>query len=169
MSLPQGGAALVRELVGRDWLTPYQANQLLAGRGAALVLGPYLVLERLGEGATGQVFKARHVHMRRVVAVKVIRPELLTDAEVVARFYREIQVISRLTHPHVVHAYDAGPVGRTHLLAMEYVEGVTWPISSSGMAPWPPRKRATMSGKRPWACNTPTKRAWSIETSSRAT
>lgn len=115
---------LARDLVGRGWLTAFQANQLLAGRAASLVLGTYLVIERLGEGATGQVFKARHVHMRRVVAVKVIRPELLTDEEVVARFYREIQVISRLTHPHVVHAYDAGPVGRTHFLVMEFVEGI---------------------------------------------
>lgn len=119
-----GPQTLARELVRRGWLTAYQANQLLAGRGDALVLGPFIVLERLGEGATGQVFKARHVHMRRVVAVKIIRPELVTDGEVVARFYREIQVISRLTHPHVVHAYDAGPFGRTHFLAMEYVEGI---------------------------------------------
>ncbi len=116
---------LARDLVARGWLTAYQANQLLAGRAAGLVLGTYLVLERLGEGATGQVFKARHVHMRRVVAIKVIRPELLTDGEVVARFYREIQVTSHLTHPHIVHAYDAGPVGRTHFLVMEYVEGVS--------------------------------------------
>ena len=104
-------------------MTPYQINQLLQGRGHELVLGPYLILERLGEGGAGQVFKARHQKMNRVVALKVIRRELLADAEVVGRFYREIQVVSQLDHPNVVHAYDAGPVGATHFLAMEYVEG----------------------------------------------
>src|SRR6185369_8400922 len=84
---------------------------------------PYTVLERLGEGGAGQVFKARHQKMNRIVALKVIRQELLTDADVVGRFYREIQVLSRLDHPNVVHAFDAGPAGPTHFLAMEFVEG----------------------------------------------
>src|SRR5262249_29578916 len=57
------------------------------------------------------------------VALKVLRKELLAEAEVVGRFYREVEVISRLDHSNVVHAYDAGPIGSTHFLAMEYVEG----------------------------------------------
>src|SRR5262249_55029815 len=61
--------------------------------------------------------------MDRIVALKLIRKELLTDAEVVGRFYREIQILSQLDHPNVVHAYDAGPAGATHFLAMEFVEG----------------------------------------------
>ncbi len=48
---------------------------------------------------------------------------MLADAEVVGRFYREIQVVSQLDHPNIVHAYDAGPAGATHFLAMEFVEG----------------------------------------------
>src|SRR5262249_12899330 len=48
---------------------------------------------------------------------------LLTDAAVVARFYREIQILSQLDHANIVHAYDAGPTGATHFLAMEFVEG----------------------------------------------
>jgi len=115
--------ALARLLLERGWLTPYQLNQVFQGRAADLVLGQYLVLQRLGEGGTGQVFKARHVRMQRTVALKLIRRELLTDAEIVGRFLREIQVVSQLTHPNVVHAYDAGPIGATHFLAMEYVEG----------------------------------------------
>jgi WD40 repeat protein/tRNA A-37 threonylcarbamoyl transferase component Bud32 len=114
---------LARELLQRGWLTPLQANQLLQGRGADLILGPYIVLERLGEGGGGQVFKARHQKLGRAVALKLIRKELLTDAEVLGRFYREIQVVSQLDHPNVVRAYDAGPVGGTHFLAMELVEG----------------------------------------------
>src|SRR5262249_34473966 len=88
-----------------------------------LVLGPYVLLERLGQGGAGQVFKARHQKMNRLAAVKVIRKELLADTEVVGRFYREIQILSRLDHPNVVHAYDAGPAGPTPFLAMEFVEG----------------------------------------------
>jgi serine/threonine-protein kinase len=116
--------SLARELLQRGWLTPYQVNQLLQGRGQQLVLGPYMLLERLGEGGAGQVFKARHQRMNRTVALKVIRKELLADPEVVSRFYREIQVVSQLTHPNVVHAYDAGPIGPTHVLVMEFVEGI---------------------------------------------
>ena len=57
------------------------------------------------------------------MALKQIRKELVTDAEMVGRFQREIQAISRLSHPHVVHAVDAGPIGTSYFLAMEYVEG----------------------------------------------
>jgi eukaryotic-like serine/threonine-protein kinase len=115
--------ALAKELLKRNWLTPYQVNQLMQGRGQELHLGPYLLLERLGEGGAGQVFKARHQKMNRIVALKIIRPELLGDAEVVGRFCREIQVLSRLDCANVVHAYDAGPCGASYFLAMEYVEG----------------------------------------------
>jgi serine/threonine protein kinase len=116
--------ALARELLARDWLSAYQVNQLLRGRASDLVMGPYLLLERLGEGGTGWVFKARHQHMKRLVALKVLRRELLADVEVLARFYREIQVVSQLDHPHIVHAYDAGPIRQAHVLVMEYAPGV---------------------------------------------
>jgi serine/threonine protein kinase len=115
--------ALAQQLIKRGWLTPYQVNQLFLGRGRDLLVGPYVVLERLGEGGAGQVFKARHKKMNRVVALKIIRKELLTDAEVVGRFHREVQVLSQLDHPNVVHAFDAAPAGPGHFLAMEHVEG----------------------------------------------
>src|SRR5262249_11773830 len=71
--------ALPRDLIRRNWLTPYQVNQLLIGHGQDLVLGPYIFLERLGEGGVGQVFKARHTGTGRVVAMKVIRKDLVND------------------------------------------------------------------------------------------
>ncbi len=116
--------ALAQELMQRGWLTPYQINQIFQGRGHELAIGPYLLMERIGDGAVGQVFKARHQHMQRLVALKLIRKELMADAEVVGRFYREIHAISQLIHPNVIMAHDAGPVGQTHFFAMEYVEGI---------------------------------------------
>lgn len=117
--------ALARELVQRSWLTSFQANYLLQGRGSDLAWGPYTLLDSLGEGGSGLVFKARHRAMNRVVALKVIRKEWLTDPEIVGRFCREIELISQLSHPHIVHAYDAGPLGARHVLVMEYIEGVS--------------------------------------------
>jgi hypothetical protein len=69
---------LARELVRRGWLTPYQVNQVFQGRGPQLLLGSYVLLERLGEGGMGQVFKAKNWKLGQVVAVKLLRKERLT-------------------------------------------------------------------------------------------
>ncbi|OAI48996.1 hypothetical protein AYO44_00925 [Planctomycetaceae bacterium SCGC AG-212-F19] len=116
--------SLARQLLDRGWLTPYQANQVLMGRAADLVLGPYVVLERLGEGGAGQIVKARHQRLNRLAALKMVRKDLVADAETVQRFQREVQVVSQLNHPNVVRAFDAGPMGFAYVLAMEYVEGI---------------------------------------------
>jgi serine/threonine-protein kinase len=114
---------LARELLQRNLLTPYQANQLLTGKGASLLIGGYLLLERLGEGGMGQVYKARHPRLHRVVALKVIRPELLTNPVAVERFCREIRLAAKLSHPNVVRAYDADQVGGSFHFAMQYLDG----------------------------------------------
>jgi len=116
--------SLARDLLQRGWLTPYQVNQVFLGRGRELLQGQYLILERLGDGGMGQVFKARHRDMNRTVAIKIIRKELLGDPESLSRFRREVQMLSKLTHPHVVHAYDAGLTDPTYYLVMEHIEGV---------------------------------------------
>jgi eukaryotic-like serine/threonine-protein kinase len=118
------GLALAGELVDRGWLTAYQANQLLQGRGGELLLGPYRILDRLGEGGMGQVFKARHGSMDRVVALKAIRKDRLSDPAAVERFYREVRAVAQLSHPSIVTAFEVGQAGDTHFLAMEYVEGI---------------------------------------------
>jgi serine/threonine protein kinase len=115
--------ALTRELERRGWLTAYQAQELLAGRGRELVFGQYVVLSLLGEGGMGKVLKARHRLMKRVVALKIIRPTLLAQPRAVERFHREIEAVARLAHPNIVAAYDADQVGGTHFLVMEYVDG----------------------------------------------
>jgi WD40 repeat protein/tRNA A-37 threonylcarbamoyl transferase component Bud32 len=104
-------------------LTPYQVNQLLQSKGDKLVLGPYVILERLGEGGMGQVYKARHRLMDRVVALKVIRQDRLADSAAAGRFLREIKAAAQLSHPNIVTAYDATQVGDTLVFAMEFVDG----------------------------------------------
>jgi serine/threonine-protein kinase len=115
--------ALGNVLLRRNLLTRYQINQLAQGRGASLRVGPYLVLDRLGEGGMGQVFRARHHHMQRIVALKLIRQDKSTKEEAVKRFYQEFQAAGQLHHPNIVLAFDAGPAGNTHYFAMEYVDG----------------------------------------------
>jgi WD40 repeat protein/tRNA A-37 threonylcarbamoyl transferase component Bud32 len=114
---------LARELVQRGWLTPYQANQIVLGRAAGLRLGAYVLLDKLGEGGMGAVYKAHHQKLGRVVAVKVIRKERLSHPDAVRRFQREIQAAARLVHPSVILAYDADEADDRHFFVMEYVEG----------------------------------------------
>jgi serine/threonine protein kinase len=115
---------LARELVQRDWLTAFQANRLFAGRGSDLVLGSYVLLERRAEGGLGEVFKARHVCLARLAAVKRPRPDQMTE-DSLARCRREARALALLNHPNVVTLYDAGESEGRPFLAMEYVEGPT--------------------------------------------
>ena len=140
--------SLGRELVQRGRSTPYQVNQLAQGRAAELILGPYVFLDRLGEGGAGQVFKARHRHLNRLVAVKLIRKDNLQDPEAIARFQREIKAISQLDHPNVVRASDAGPIANSFFLAMDYVEGIDLGrlVKTAGRLPIPRAVRIRSPG-----------------------
>ncbi len=85
----------------------------------------YRVLEFLGAGGMGVVFKSVHRLMDRVVALKIIHPHLTDRPDFVACFRREVMAAARLNHPAIATAYDAEQVGTTHFLVMEYVPGVT--------------------------------------------
>lgn len=117
--------ALAHSLTPKGWLTTFQANALLQGKGENLVLGQYVILDRIGEGGMGQVFKAWHRGLGRIAAIKVIHKERLDNPDAVRRFQREVRAAAALNHPNVVVAYDADEIGGRHLLVMEYVEGAT--------------------------------------------
>ena len=72
----------------------------------------------------GTVYKARHARMKRIVALKVLPKERLSDEEAIGRFEQEMQAVGRLDHPNIVRALDARKIGETHLLAMEYIDGL---------------------------------------------
>jgi DNA-binding NtrC family response regulator/tRNA A-37 threonylcarbamoyl transferase component Bud32 len=123
--LPQFRTAQGRtvELQRRGWVTPWQVAQLAAGRRGELVLGPYVLLDLLGEGGMGQVFKARQRRLKRLTALKIIRPQHLNSASAVQRFQRETEAVARLAHPNIVQVYDADEVGGRCFLAMEFIDG----------------------------------------------
>jgi len=120
---PRDERELTEELVRRQVMTGYQAEQILAGRGTTLTLGNYIILDRIGQGGMGLVFKARHRRMDRIVALKVMSPAALSSPDAVARFQREVRAAARLTHPNIVIAFDADESDGTHFLVMEYVAG----------------------------------------------
>jgi Tol biopolymer transport system component/tRNA A-37 threonylcarbamoyl transferase component Bud32 len=87
-------------------------------------LGEYSLLEKLGEGGMGTVYKALHTELDRLVAVKVIRTSQFEGGWLESRFRREIKAAGRLDHPNIVRAYDARTMADTHFLVMEYVDGL---------------------------------------------
>jgi serine/threonine-protein kinase len=129
---------LARELVRRGWATVYQLRLVWAGRGSELVLGQYVLLDRLGEGGMGQVFRARHLRLDRIDALKVIRPEHVASPHAHARFLREARAAARLSHPNIVRVYDAGESGGTLFLAMEYLPGIDLARLVQAAGPLPP-------------------------------
>ena len=104
-------------------LTRFQARTALDGATESLLFGPYILLDRVGDGGMGVVFKARQTRTGRIDALKVLRADKVGSPTVVRRFLREIEVTSRMEHPHIVRAYDAGVVNSQLYLATEFVDG----------------------------------------------
>ncbi len=111
-------------LVEIDWLTGYQRSLLFEGRWNELTIGPYQILDALGEGAIGEVFKAWDTVRGRVVALKVLLQHLAVRPEAVAELRRERQAVMHLVHPNIIKTYDAADVDGLHYFAMEHVEGM---------------------------------------------
>jgi eukaryotic-like serine/threonine-protein kinase len=83
----------------------------------------YEVLSLLGEGGMGAVYKARDVELERLVALKVIRPDLARNRAILDRFKQELILATQVTHRNVVRIYDLGEAEGIKFITMEYVEG----------------------------------------------
>ncbi|HEY1189329.1 MAG TPA: serine/threonine-protein kinase [Gemmata sp.] len=117
----QGG---MRHILKTGRVTYYQLGKIVRGKAADLVVGPYIVLDKLGEGGMGKVFRARHARIDRTVALKVIRPSLVANPTIRGRYAREVQATGKLSHPNIVSIDDAGEADGKFYLAMEFVDGI---------------------------------------------
>jgi eukaryotic-like serine/threonine-protein kinase len=115
---------LSEHLVQIDWLTAYQRRLLFEDRWNELAVGPFQILDRLGEGGVGEVFKAWDTVHGRIVALKVLRQHLAANPEAVQELQRERLAVIHLIHPNIIKTYDAAQVDGLHYFAMEYVEGM---------------------------------------------
>jgi len=114
---------LAAELERRGWLTSFQIREIAKGRGRELLLGPYVLLDLLGEGGMGRVYKAQHQRLGRFCAIKVIRRERLTHPAIEERFRKEIEALGRMQHPNVVQVFNADQSGDVIYYEMEWIDG----------------------------------------------
>ncbi|CAN5125523.1 hypothetical protein BH11PLA2_BH11PLA2_14250 [soil metagenome] len=117
------GSRIANRLVDNGTLTMFQANAILQGMQSALRVGNYDILDKLGAGGMGAVYKARHRRMKRIVALKVLSNSVAQSATFTQRFQREVEVIAKLQHPNVVMAFDADECDDGPFLIMEFVDG----------------------------------------------
>jgi serine/threonine protein kinase len=121
---------LLARLVEQKILTEYQASRIEAGTTFGLILGNYRVLDRLGAGGMGIVFKAEHLRLPRLVAIKVLPLSADQNPRLLQRFFGEMWAVAQLQHPNIVGAIDAGETANAdpaspclHYFVMDYVAG----------------------------------------------
>src|SRR5690348_14625529 len=120
--------ATVTSGAGEGWSKPAQAATGLYGFAQALVPGSvlggrYEILQLLGEGGMGAVYKARDRELDRFVALKVIRPELASQPEVLQRFKQELILARKITHKNVIRIFDLGEADGIKFISMDFIEG----------------------------------------------
>jgi RND family efflux transporter MFP subunit len=113
----RSAVARARGVLGRP---PAEAAAPRLGR----TLGEYQLLEELGHGGMGRVYKALHTKLDRVVAAKLLLRGRGSDPQAISRFEREMRAVGRLTHPNIVQAHDAREIEGTPVLIMEFVDGL---------------------------------------------
>lgn len=100
-----------------------EAKLPIVAREIPTTIGPYRLLKSIGRGGMGEVYRAEHIKLKKVVAIKLL-PLYVANAIAVERFEREIQAAGKLCHPSIVNSTDAGLDSGYQYLAMEYIEGI---------------------------------------------
>lgn len=116
--------AFVKLLVRKKVLTPYQAAMVQRGRADGFFLNDYKILDRIGKGQMGGVYKAIHT-LGQIVALKILPASKAKDQHTLGRFEREARLLIQLDHPNVVRAFQVGDANGIHYIVMEYLEGET--------------------------------------------
>lgn len=127
-SLPAGrqhkdGSDLAKDLVQRKRLSLLQAAAVYQKKTTTILFGNYTIVDRIGAGGMGLIYKAQHRTTGAIVALKVVHPAAMQSAEMLERFQREVQAIRGFDHPNLVRAVDAAVRDGVWYLAMDYVEG----------------------------------------------
>jgi serine/threonine-protein kinase len=147
---PKEAELLTQALVDADLLTPFQAKAILRGGAGNLVLGNYVILDKIGEGGMGRVYRAWHRRMKRVVALKTLPPTASKNHKSILRFHREVATAAQLIHRNIVTAFDADEVGDVNFFVMEYVDGddLATVVRKHGPFPWHDAVRCILDAAR---------------------
>ncbi|MCX6906563.1 MAG: serine/threonine-protein kinase, partial [Verrucomicrobia bacterium] len=109
------------------------------------IFAGYEILSKLGQGGMGAVYKARQPMLNRLVALKMMAPNLSGDPAFVARFIREASAAANLNHPNMVQVYTAGENDKIYYIAMEFVEGESLRIRLDRMERIPPQEAVAVT------------------------
>ena len=117
-------ATILNQLVDEQFLTSFQAAQLLAGKHRGFFLSEkFKILKFLGEGGTSRVLLCEHLILQRLVAVKLLSPQMTSTSGAFERFLREARATASLDHPNIARVFDADQTNLGPCLVMEYVDG----------------------------------------------
>lgn len=123
--IPDRATAVAKACIQEGLISRFHAEQLLLGRHKGFFIDKYMLMDVLGAGGMGRVYRAVHTVMQRQVALKVLPKAMTTNPEVLARFLREARAVAMLDHPNIVRAYDTGVEDGNYYIVMEYVKGVS--------------------------------------------
>jgi serine/threonine-protein kinase len=118
-------------------LTP-DATTLSGSWAGALIDGRYRLTEKLGEGGMGTVYRVEHVRMGKILALKLLRPDIAVDKKIKQRFQQEARLVSKLSNPNTIQVFDFGELEDGSLyIAMEYLSGrdLAWTLRTHGPVP----------------------------------
>ncbi|HSD91050.1 MAG TPA: protein kinase [Kofleriaceae bacterium] len=140
---PACGKASAPTESGASWPNAAGATADLVGKTIA---GRYRITAKLGEGGMGAVYRGEQMSLKRAVAVKLLRPELSTNQQILQRFNAEAQAVAKLSHPNTVNIYDFGQdTDGSLFIAMEYIEGRSLRSAIQTEGPFPPARAVTIA------------------------